>query len=101
MKILLNSPQEVGRLVRRARKVEHLRQDDAAGAIGVSDVFLWQMEKGSPGVRLDKLLQVCRALGMQLSAEVSDAAAARYQALTEPRPPRKRTKRKTTPARST
>lgn len=78
MNIPINTSQEVGRLVRAARKAEQLRQDDAAGAMGVSDVFLWKLEKGSPGVRLDKLLQVFRALGIKLSAEVSDDAAARY-----------------------
>lgn len=98
MKILLNTPQEVGRLVRAARKAEQLRQDDAAGAMGVSDVFLWTMEKGSPGVRLDKLLQVFHALGIQLCAEVSDEAAVRYQALVEPGPARKRKKRQTAPS---
>ena len=86
MKIPLNTPQEVGRLVRAVRKTEHLRQDDAAGAMGVSDVFLWKLEKGSPGVRLDKLLQVFRALGIKLYAEVSDGAAARYQVLAAPKP---------------
>lgn len=101
MRILLNTPQEVGRLVRAARKAERLRQDDAAGAMGVSKVFLWKMEKGSPGVRLDNLLDVCRALGIQLFAEVSDEAAARYQALMEPGPPLKRKKRQpTSPART-
>lgn len=90
MKIILNTPQDIGRLVRAARKAERLRQDDAAGAIGVSDVFLWAMEKGSPGVKLKNLLQVFRALGIQLSAEVSDEAAALYKALMDPSPARKR-----------
>ena len=94
MKIPLNIPLEVGRLVRAARKTEQLRQDDAAGAMGVSDVFLWKVEKGSPGVRLDKLLQVFRALGIRLYADVSDDVAARYQALMAPEPARtKRRKR--------
>lgn len=102
MNIPLSTPQEIGRLVRAARKAEKLRQDDAAGAIGVSDVFLWKVEKGSPGVRLDKLLQVFRSLGINLHAEVSDEAAARYHDLGVPKPTRaKRTKRqpvKDTPA---
>jgi transcriptional regulator with XRE-family HTH domain len=98
MKILINTPQEVGRLVRAARKAEKLRQNDAAGAMGVSRVFIWAMENGSPGIRLHNLLDVCRALGIQLSAEVSDEAAALYQTLKEPRPPRKRKQRKTTSA---
>lgn len=92
MNIPLTSPQEVGRLVRATRKTEQLRQDDAAGAMGVSDVFLWKVEKGSPGVRLDKLLQVFRALGIKLYAEVSDDAAARYQILMALKP--KRAKRR-------
>ena len=90
MDIPLKSPQEVGRLIRAARKAERLRQDDAAGAIGVSDVFLWKVEKGSPGVRLDKLLQVFHALGIKLHAEVSDETAARYHVLASPKPRRTR-----------
>jgi len=97
MEIPLGSVQEVGLLVRAARKAERLRQDDAAGAMGVSDVFLWKLEKGAPGVRLEKLLQVFRALGIKLYAEVSDAAASEYQALTHPNldKPRRRQRAKT------
>lgn len=90
MPISLKSPKDIGLLVRATRQAEHLRQDDAAGAMGVSDVFLWKVEKGSPGVRLDKLLQVLDALGIHLQAEVSRAAEARYCELIEkatlPRP---------------
>jgi len=81
MNIPIVSPQNAGRLVRAVRKTEQLRQDDASGAMGVSDVFLWKLERGSPGVRLDKLLQVFHALGIKLSAEVSDDAADLYHAL--------------------
>lgn len=94
MPIPLKSPQDFGLLVRATRQAERLRQDDAAGAIGVSDVFLWKVEKGSPGVRLDKLLQVLDGLGIRLQAEVSPAAEARYGELLEkaarPRPVRRR-----------
>lgn len=83
MLITLKTPEEIGTLVRAVRQAESLRQDDAAGAIGVSDVFLWKLEKGSPGIRLDKLLQVFQALGIRLSAEVSDSAVLRYHQLLE------------------
>jgi transcriptional regulator with XRE-family HTH domain len=83
--ILLNSPSEVGRLVRAARKIERLRQDDTAGAVGVSDVFLWKLEKGSPGARLDKILQVFQALGIKLYAQVGAEVAAKYHALAQPK----------------
>jgi len=100
MNIPISTPQELGRLVRAVRKTEQLRQDDAAGAMGVSDVFLWKLEKGSPGIRLDKLLQVFRALGIKLSAEVSDDAAARYHALMAPEPARAK-RRKSQPVKDT
>ena len=97
MKIHLDSPQDVARLVRAARKAEHLRQDDAAGAMGVSDVFLWKLERGLTMARLDKVLQVFRGIGINLLAEESDEAGARYQALASVQPARtKKKKRQTT-----
>lgn len=83
MDIPVKTPADAGRLVRAARKIERLRQDDAAGAVGVSDVFLWKLERGAPGARLDKVLQVFHALGIRLYAQVSDEVAAKYQALAQ------------------
>jgi transcriptional regulator with XRE-family HTH domain len=81
MSIPLKSPADFGRIVRAARKSNGLRQDDAAGATGVSDVFLWQLEKGAPGARLGKVLQVLAGLGVELRADVNDATRAAYDAL--------------------
>jgi len=81
MPISLKSPSDVGRLVRAARKANGLRQDDAAGATGVSSVFLWQLEKGAPGARLAKVLEVLDGLGIQLHADVDDATRAAYDTL--------------------
>lgn len=81
MRIPLSTPEDIGAVVRATRLAEGLRQDDAAGAIGVSDVFLWKLEKGSPGIRLDKLLQVLQGLGIQLSAELGEEALRRYEEL--------------------
>jgi transcriptional regulator with XRE-family HTH domain len=86
MTIPLRNPADFGRLVRAARKSERLRQDDAAGAIGVSDVFLWKLEKGAPGVRLDKVLQVLQAMGVKLYAQVGDEVASKYEELAQPKP---------------
>ncbi len=94
MKIHLDNPSDVARLVRAARKAEHLRQDDAAGAMGVSDVFLWKFEAGLTMARLDKVLQVFRGLGINLHAEVSDEAGAQYHALASMQPARRKTKKR-------
>lgn len=81
MPILLSTPTDVGYLVRAARKAQGLRQDDAAGAMGVSDMFLSGLENGAAGVRLDKLLQVLKGLGIVLQADVSAEVAAKYTTL--------------------
>lgn len=81
MRIPLIEPADIGHLIRATRKVQRLRQDDAAGAIGVSDVFLGGLENGATGARLDKVLQVLHGLGIELSAEVSDEVLLKYQAL--------------------
>ncbi len=96
MKIRLSSPQELGRVVRATRKAARLRQDDAAGAIGVSDVFLGRLENGSPGARLDKVLQVLRELGVDVYADVTAPVEAKYRALASAtqRPSRRSTKPK-------
>lgn len=81
MAITLATPTDVGHLVRAARKAQKLRQDDAAGAMGVSDMFLSGLENGARGVRLDKLLQVLHGLGLVLQVDVSDDIAVQYAAL--------------------
>lgn len=96
MKIKLSSPQELGRLVRATRKAARLRQDDAAGAIGISDVFLGRLENGAPGARLDKVFQVLRELGVDVYADVTEPVEATYRALASgtKRPARRGAKQK-------
>lgn len=81
MRIPITHPRELGSLVRATRKSQHLRQDDAAGAIGVSDVFLMRLENGAPGARLDKILQVLNELGIVLYADVPDDVEKYYLTL--------------------
>ncbi|MSP97017.1 MAG: transcriptional regulator [Betaproteobacteria bacterium] len=100
MHILIGNPREIGQLIRAARKTAGIRQDDAAGAIGMSDVSLGHLENGAPGARLDRVLRVLRELGIEIYADVSDSVAAKYAELshTEPKRPRSR---KLAPAENT
>lgn len=81
MQILIKSPQEVGRLIRAARKTAGIRQDDTAGAVGMSDVSLGQLENGAPGARLDRVLRVLHELGVEIHADVSERVATQYDQL--------------------
>ncbi len=80
MKINIENPQQLGRIIRATRKAIDLRQDDAAGSIGVSENFLGKVERGGETVQWGKLLKVVQELGLTLSVEVPEAYAAPVQA---------------------
>jgi len=72
VKVKIDSPATLGLLVRASRKAMSLRQDDAAGSIGVSENFLGKVERGAESVQWGKLFQVLRELGLELSVEVPE-----------------------------
>lgn len=57
---------DLGQAIRRKRKADGLTLAEAAGLTGVGVRFLSELENGKPTVRLDKLLTVLQALGLQL-----------------------------------
>ena len=75
MKVAIDSPATLGLLVRASRKAMALRQDDAAGGIGVSENFLGKVERGAERVQWGKLFQVLQELGLQVSVEVPEEYA--------------------------
>jgi len=72
MEIPIRKGQDVGRVLRALRKSQGLRQDDAAGAVGVSENFLGKVERGSESVQWGKLFQVADALGAKIIIDVPD-----------------------------
>lgn len=76
MKILIDNAAAIGKLVRASRKAQKIRQDDAAGSIGVSENFLGKIERGSDSVRWGKLFQVLQGLGIRVEVDVPDSVAA-------------------------
>ena len=75
MKIPIENANEVGRIIRASRKHQSLRQDVAAGSIGVSENFLVKVEKGSDTVQWGKLFQVMHGLGVRVILDIPDDAA--------------------------
>lgn len=73
--------EELGAFVRAVRKAQGLRQDDAAGSIGVSENFLGKVERGAGRVQWDKLFQVLDGLGIHVILDVPESAAAAVSAL--------------------
>lgn len=72
MQTTLRNAAELGALVRLARKAQNIRQDDAAGSIGVSENFLGKVERGSESVQWGKLFQVLDGLGLRLIVDLPD-----------------------------
>ena len=70
MKISIQHAAALGAIIRATRKAQALRQDDAAGTIGVSENFLGKVERGGETVQWGKLFQVLDGLGIRLVVDV-------------------------------
>ncbi len=61
--------EEMGRIIRAARREQGLRQDQLAGAAGVGVRFLSELERGKETARVGKALAVLDALGCRVRIE--------------------------------
>jgi y4mF family transcriptional regulator len=59
----IQSPQQLGAVLRSARKQLGLTQPQLAMAAGVGVRFIVELEAGKPTVRLDSVMRVLNALG--------------------------------------
>ncbi|MBK1679573.1 helix-turn-helix domain-containing protein [Rhodocyclus tenuis] len=75
MKIAIDNAAAIGKVVRASRKTQKIRQDDAAGSIGVSENFLGKIERGSDSVHWGKLFQVLEGLGVRVMVDVPENVA--------------------------
>ena len=75
MKIPIDNAAAIGKVVRASRKAQKIRQDDAAGSIGVSENFLGKVERGSESVHWGKLFQVLAGLGIRVVVDVPESLA--------------------------
>ena len=57
---------DIGEAIRTARRGIGLTQPELAAAAGVGLRFLVELERGKPTVRLDRMLAVLYALGLEL-----------------------------------
>lgn len=62
----ISTADELGRAIRAKRKEVATLQEDAAALSGVGTKFLSQLENGKETAELGKVLQVLRALGLEL-----------------------------------
>lgn len=72
MKVTLTKAGDIGPLVQAVRKSQRMRQDDTAGAIGVSENFLSKVEHGADRAQWNKLFQVLHGLGIHVVLDLPE-----------------------------
>jgi len=65
----ISNPEDIGRIIKQKRKEDGLTLEEAAAVCGVSYAFLSALENGKETVRLNKVLQVLKCLGIELEAK--------------------------------
>lgn len=71
-KIILETPEQFGALIRRRRKALRLTQEDLALAVNVGPRFIAELEAGKPTCQLGKALTVAHAVGIRLTDASED-----------------------------
>ena len=75
MKLPIENAAAIGKVVRASRKAQRIRQDDAAGSIGVSENFLGKVERGGESIQWGKLFQVLNGLGIRVVLDLPESVA--------------------------
>ena len=78
-KVPIQSVAAFGQVVRAVRKAGGVRQDDVAGSVGVSHVYLRDLEHGKETVQMGRAMQVLAELGICMELEILDEAFERLQ----------------------
>ena len=68
--ISVKDSRELGRVLRAARKLQHLRQDEIGR---FSHSFIGELEAGKPTAQLGKVLEALRELGLKVHIELPPA----------------------------
>ncbi|VWC72507.1 helix-turn-helix domain-containing protein [Burkholderia lata] len=74
MRYTIEQASDIGGVIRAARKVQQLRQDDAAGSVGVSESFMVKAERGADTIQWGKVFQILQGLGVRVVVDIPDAS---------------------------
>lgn len=74
MKHPIHTPADLALVIRAVRKSVNVRQDDLAGAAGVSRQFAVDVEKGKPTAQVGKVMELLKELGIGLSVDIPQEA---------------------------
>lgn len=75
MDLKVDSPTELGKVVRAVRKRQGLRIDTFSALAGLSKQFVADVERGKPTVQFGKVLHLLEQLGVRMKLDVTAADA--------------------------
>jgi HTH-type transcriptional regulator / antitoxin HipB len=73
MNRLLQSPQQLSALIKATRKARGFTQAEVATRLGVSQNRFSELEKDASSLNVDRLLELAKALGLELFVQKSGA----------------------------
>ncbi len=71
-RITLRTPAEIGALIKDRRRALGRDQADLADQIGVSRLWVNQVERGKPGAGLGRILRALAAVGVEITVSAAD-----------------------------
>jgi HTH-type transcriptional regulator / antitoxin HipB len=74
MKRLIQSPLQLSVLIKTTRKARRLTQAEIASSLGISQNRFSELERDASGLTVDRLLELTKALGLELSVQKSGTA---------------------------
>ena len=72
MRIALRTPADIGAMIKDRRRALGLDQAELAAQIGVSRLWVNQVERGKPGASLGLVLRALAATGVELTGEAGE-----------------------------
>jgi HTH-type transcriptional regulator/antitoxin HipB len=70
--MIIRTPRDVGAIIRERRRALGLDQAELAERVGVSRLWINQIERGKPGASLNLVLRALAAVGAELSTDIED-----------------------------
>ena len=72
LRAIVNSAEDLGRLVRRLRQANNLSQRELASKLGTSQRYIYELEAGKPKTADHRYFELLGLLGIRLTAEIRD-----------------------------
>jgi HTH-type transcriptional regulator / antitoxin HipB len=69
----IKSASDLGNLIRKVRKSQHMTQPELAGATGTGTRFIVDLENGKSTCEIDKAITVALMLGIKITATAPES----------------------------